>query len=69
MIDINTPSTLSGIALVALIVFVVASAVITTGTWPILIAVIVGAVAVYIALKFLKGVDRRVTRIFSGGES
>lgn len=49
MIDVNTPSTLGGILLVLLILFVVITALITTGLLPIVLALAVGGAAVYLA--------------------
>ena len=68
MIDINTPSTITGIALLGLFIFLAISFIITGGAfWPLVAAVVVGGVTVYFGVKILKGIDRRVTHIFSGG--
>ena len=69
MIDVETPSSLTGIGLLVLAVFVIGSIIITTGFWPWFIALVVGAIVVYLAVKILKGLDRRVTRVFSGGDA
>lgn len=69
MIDVETPSSLTGLGLLVLAIFVIGSFIITTGFWPVFIALVAGAIVVYLAVKILKGLDRRATRIFSGGNT
>lgn len=71
MIDINTPQTLGGILLVALVVFVLISALITTGLLPALIALAAGAVVVYVVYIVLMRVHRLFMKggVRSGGGS
>lgn len=63
MIDVNTPNSIGGILLVLLILFVVISALITTGLLPVLIALAVGGVVVYVAYVLLM----RTHRLFMRG--
>lgn len=67
MIDVEPPSTLTGIALLVLFIFVVGTLLITSGWWPVVIAIVGGGIVLYLAVKLLKGLDRRVQHVFTGG--
>lgn len=67
MIDINPPSTLGGILLAALAIFVIVSALITTGILPVIVALVAGAIVVYIAYLILLAIHRWL--MYNGGSS
>lgn len=63
MFDVDLPQTFKGILLMLLLVFVVISALVTTGLLPVLIALVVGALAVYLIYVVLV----RIHRVFMKG--
>ena len=69
MIDVELPSTFGGILLAALVIFVLISALITTGLLPALIALAAGAVVVYVVYVVVMRIHRLWMRgsIFSRG--
>ena len=67
MIDVEPPSTLSGIALLLLAIFLIGTLLMSGFGWAFGMAIIVGVPTAYFGLKFLKGLDRRVTHVFTGG--
>lgn len=73
MIDINLPQTLSGFLVFLLVAFVVITALITTGLLPVVLALAIGAVVVYVTYIILIRIHRLFkdtsVRRSSGGDS
>lgn len=67
MIDVEPPSTLTGIALLVLAIFLIGTLLMTGIGWALIMAAVVGVPAAYFGVKLLKGLDRRVTHVFTGG--
>lgn len=63
MFEIDTPQSTKGILLALFIIFVIVSALITTGTWPVILAIVVGGAAAYLAYVVLV----RIHRVFVRG--
>jgi len=66
MIDVNVPSSLAGILLVGIVAFVVISALITSGIFPVIIALVLAAVVGYALYIVLTALHRM---IMYGGSS
>ena len=60
MIDINLPSSLAGVLLLAIIGFVVVSALITSGAFPVIIAVLLAVGIGYVLYVLLTAIHRWV---------
>ena len=63
MFDVDLPQGFKGILLMLLFVFIVGSALVTTGLLPVLIALVIGAVVVYLVYVVLM----RCHRLFMQG--
>lgn len=67
MIDVNPPSTLGGVLLALFAIFVIVSAIITTGILPIMVAAVIGGIVVYVVYLVLLAIHRWL--MYNGGSA